>query len=140
MYCHLRGFYKSSPLVLLFIFDMKCLTVLKLMPLDPSITSVCCLLRSIRGRYPDDTPLPTPSYKYNEWANDRKHLGTTPRLSQGKGTILKSCRFVLPCRIYTVFLITLLNLALPQVGKKMAREDLCLIMWMRKTSGRRTRR
>uniref|UniRef100_A0A8C3G941 Pre-mRNA-splicing factor ATP-dependent RNA helicase PRP16 n=1 Tax=Cyclopterus lumpus TaxID=8103 RepID=A0A8C3G941_CYCLU len=40
--------------------------------------------RSIRGRYPDDTPLPTPSYKYNEWANDRKHLGTTPRLSQGK--------------------------------------------------------
>ncbi|XP_056268044.1 pre-mRNA-splicing factor ATP-dependent RNA helicase PRP16 isoform X2 [Pseudoliparis swirei] len=41
--------------------------------------------RSIRGRYPDDTPLPTPSYKYNEWANDRKHLGTTPRLSQGKG-------------------------------------------------------
>ncbi|KAA8595645.1 hypothetical protein FQN60_010936 [Etheostoma spectabile] len=41
--------------------------------------------RSIRGRYPDDTPLPTPSYKYNEWANDRKHLGSTPRLSQGKG-------------------------------------------------------
>uniref|UniRef100_A0AAX7STD4 RNA helicase n=1 Tax=Astatotilapia calliptera TaxID=8154 RepID=A0AAX7STD4_ASTCA len=42
--------------------------------------------REIRsGRYPDDTPLPTPSYKYNEWANDRKHLGSTPRLSQGKG-------------------------------------------------------
>uniref|UniRef100_A0A8C5BKY2 RNA helicase n=1 Tax=Gadus morhua TaxID=8049 RepID=A0A8C5BKY2_GADMO len=41
--------------------------------------------RSVRGRYPDDTPLPTPSYKYNEWANDRKHLGSTPRLSQGKG-------------------------------------------------------
>uniref|UniRef100_A0A673J843 RNA helicase n=1 Tax=Sinocyclocheilus rhinocerous TaxID=307959 RepID=A0A673J843_9TELE len=31
------------------------------------------------------TPLPTPSYKYNEWANDRKHLGSTPRLSRGKG-------------------------------------------------------
>uniref|UniRef100_A0A665WCB2 RNA helicase n=1 Tax=Echeneis naucrates TaxID=173247 RepID=A0A665WCB2_ECHNA len=41
--------------------------------------------RSVRGRYPDDTPLPTPSYKYNEWASDRKHLGSTPRLSQGKG-------------------------------------------------------
>uniref|UniRef100_A0A674DE11 Pre-mRNA-splicing factor ATP-dependent RNA helicase PRP16 n=1 Tax=Salmo trutta TaxID=8032 RepID=A0A674DE11_SALTR len=41
--------------------------------------------REIRGRYPDDTPLPTPSYKYNEWANDRKHLGSTPRLSRGKG-------------------------------------------------------
>ncbi|TWW68055.1 pre-mRNA-splicing factor ATP-dependent RNA helicase PRP16 [Takifugu flavidus] len=40
--------------------------------------------RSVRGRYPNDTPLPTPSYKYNEWANDRKHLGSTPRLSQGK--------------------------------------------------------
>ncbi|KAF7703394.1 hypothetical protein HF521_022401 [Silurus meridionalis] len=36
-------------------------------------------------RYPEDTPLPTPSYKYNEWANDRKHLGSTPRLSRGKG-------------------------------------------------------
>ncbi|XP_077420453.1 pre-mRNA-splicing factor ATP-dependent RNA helicase PRP16 isoform X2 [Vanacampus margaritifer] len=41
--------------------------------------------RSVRGRYADDTPLPTPTYKYNEWANDRKHLGSTPRLSQGKG-------------------------------------------------------
>lgn len=54
--------------------------------------ATCCLHdvchRSVR-RYPDDTPLPTPSYKYNEWANDRKHLGSTPRLSQGKGTVLK---------------------------------------------------
>ncbi|XP_023646619.1 pre-mRNA-splicing factor ATP-dependent RNA helicase PRP16 [Paramormyrops kingsleyae] len=41
--------------------------------------------RSVRSRYPADTPLPTPSYKYNEWANDRKHLGSTPRLSRGKG-------------------------------------------------------
>ncbi|XP_062404662.1 pre-mRNA-splicing factor ATP-dependent RNA helicase PRP16 isoform X1 [Sardina pilchardus] len=41
--------------------------------------------RSVRNRYPDDTPLPTPSYKYNEWASDRKHLGSTPRLSKGKG-------------------------------------------------------
>ncbi|XP_053491037.1 pre-mRNA-splicing factor ATP-dependent RNA helicase PRP16 isoform X1 [Ictalurus furcatus] len=41
--------------------------------------------KSTRVRYPEDTPLPTPSYKYNEWANDRKHLGSTPRLSRGKG-------------------------------------------------------
>lgn len=45
----------------------------------------CSDFRSVRGRYADNTPLPTPSYKYNEWANDRKHLGSTPRLSQGKG-------------------------------------------------------
>lgn len=51
------------------------------------LNTSCFLHRSVRGRYPDDTPLPTPSYKYNEWANDRKHLGSTPRLSQGKGTI-----------------------------------------------------
>lgn len=55
--------------------------------------SICWLLRSVRGRYPDDTPLPTPSYKYNEWANDRKHLGSTPRLSQGKGISLKNKLF-----------------------------------------------
>uniref|UniRef100_A0A8C0L8V2 Pre-mRNA-splicing factor ATP-dependent RNA helicase PRP16 n=1 Tax=Canis lupus dingo TaxID=286419 RepID=A0A8C0L8V2_CANLU len=41
--------------------------------------------RSVRSRYSDDTPLPTPSYKYNEWADDRKHLGSTPRLSRGRG-------------------------------------------------------
>ncbi|KAK1163517.1 pre-mRNA-splicing factor ATP-dependent RNA helicase PRP16-like [Acipenser oxyrinchus oxyrinchus] len=41
--------------------------------------------RSVKSRYPDDTPLPTPSYKYNEWANDRRHLEATPRLSRGKG-------------------------------------------------------
>uniref|UniRef100_A0A7M4EN82 RNA helicase n=1 Tax=Crocodylus porosus TaxID=8502 RepID=A0A7M4EN82_CROPO len=41
--------------------------------------------RSVRSKYPDRTPLPTPSYKYNEWADDRKHLGSTPRLSRGKG-------------------------------------------------------
>ncbi|XP_011923388.1 PREDICTED: pre-mRNA-splicing factor ATP-dependent RNA helicase PRP16 [Cercocebus atys] len=41
--------------------------------------------RSVRGKYSDDTPLPTPSYKYNEWADDRRHLGSTPRLSRGRG-------------------------------------------------------
>jgi hypothetical protein len=41
--------------------------------------------RSIRSKSSDDTPLPTPSYKYNEWADDRRHLGSTPRLSRGRG-------------------------------------------------------
>ncbi|XP_074929956.1 pre-mRNA-splicing factor ATP-dependent RNA helicase PRP16 [Chelonoidis abingdonii] len=41
--------------------------------------------RSVKNKYPDETPLPTPSYKYNEWADDRRHLGATPRLSRGKG-------------------------------------------------------
>ncbi|XP_048461924.1 pre-mRNA-splicing factor ATP-dependent RNA helicase PRP16 [Rhincodon typus] len=41
--------------------------------------------RSRRNHYEEDTPLPTPSYKYNEWADDRRHLGATPRLSKGKG-------------------------------------------------------
>lgn len=50
-------------------------------PVPPS----CCFFRSVRSRYSDKTPLPTPSYKYNEWADDRKHLGSTPRLSRGRG-------------------------------------------------------
>ncbi|KAJ1083659.1 hypothetical protein NDU88_003814 [Pleurodeles waltl] len=41
--------------------------------------------RSVKNRYNDETPLPTPSYKYNDWADDRRHLGSTPRLSRGKG-------------------------------------------------------
>ncbi|OXB78354.1 UNVERIFIED_CONTAM: hypothetical protein H355_009125 [Colinus virginianus] len=41
--------------------------------------------RSVRSKYSDKTPLPTPSYKYNEWADDRRHLGSTPRLSRGRG-------------------------------------------------------
>lgn len=49
------------------------------------ISVLCCFLRSVRSRYSDKTPLPTPSYKYNEWADDRKHLGSTPRLSRGRG-------------------------------------------------------
>lgn len=76
-------------------FKINCLAAEKPMVRDACMTCVCCVRRSVRGRYADDTPLPTPSYKYNEWANDRKHLGSTPRLSQGKGTILKSSHFVL---------------------------------------------
>ncbi|XP_067905302.1 pre-mRNA-splicing factor ATP-dependent RNA helicase PRP16 isoform X2 [Heterodontus francisci] len=41
--------------------------------------------KSRKNHYEEDTPLPTPSYKYNEWADDRRHLGATPRLSKGKG-------------------------------------------------------
>lgn len=50
-----------------------------------SVTVGLLLPRSVRSKYSDDTPLPTPSYKYNEWADDRRHLGSTPRLSRGRG-------------------------------------------------------
>ena len=30
-----------------------------------------------------DTPLPTPTHRYNAWADDRKSLGITPRPSGG---------------------------------------------------------
>lgn len=46
--------------------------------------------RTVRSKYSDDTPLPTPSYKYNEWADDRRHLGSTPRLSRGRGKAWKT--------------------------------------------------
>lgn len=65
------------------------------MTFDAYVTYVCCDFRSVRGRYSDDTPLPTPSYKYNEWAHDRKHLGSTPRLSLGKGKIPETSSFLL---------------------------------------------
>ena len=52
---------------------------------DCLVKLVLLFPRSVRGRYSDDTPLPTPSYKYNEWADDRRHLGSTPRLSRGRG-------------------------------------------------------
>lgn len=54
-------------------------------PSDRSVLLLLLLPRSVRSRYSDDTPLPTPSYKYNEWADDRRHLGSTPRLSRGRG-------------------------------------------------------
>jgi hypothetical protein len=31
-----------------------------------------------------DTPLPTPTHKYNAWANNRKSLGITPQSGEGK--------------------------------------------------------
>lgn len=52
---------------------------------DCLVMLVVLFPRSVRSRYSDDTPLPTPSYKYNEWADDRRHLGSTPRLSRGRG-------------------------------------------------------
>lgn len=52
---------------------------------DYLVRLVILFPRSVRSRYSDDTPLPTPSYKYNEWADDRRHLGSTPRLSRGRG-------------------------------------------------------
>uniref|UniRef100_A0A670ILY8 Pre-mRNA-splicing factor ATP-dependent RNA helicase PRP16 n=1 Tax=Podarcis muralis TaxID=64176 RepID=A0A670ILY8_PODMU len=41
--------------------------------------------RSVRSKYPEDTPLPTPSYKYNDWADHQRHSGSTPWLSRGRG-------------------------------------------------------
>ncbi len=32
-----------------------------------------------------DTPLPTPTHRYNEWADDRKSLGITPRGEESRG-------------------------------------------------------
>ena len=32
-----------------------------------------------RSKYSTDTPLPTPTHRYNAWADDRKSLGITPR-------------------------------------------------------------
>ncbi|KAF7244556.1 Pre-mRNA-splicing factor ATP-dependent RNA helicase PRP16 [Varanus komodoensis] len=40
---------------------------------------------SVRSKYPEETPLPTPSYKYNDWADNQRHLSTTPWLSRGRG-------------------------------------------------------
>ena len=39
-------------------------------------TDYCC-------RWSKDTPLPTPTHRYNEWADDRKSLGITPRQKGG---------------------------------------------------------
>ena len=33
-----------------------------------------------------DTPLPTPTYRYNVWADDRKSLGITPK-PKGEGKL-----------------------------------------------------
>ena len=34
----------------------------------------------------EDTPLPTPSHKYNAWAAERKSFGITPRpVGEGEG-------------------------------------------------------
>ena len=35
-------------------------------------------------RLSKDTPLPTPTHKYNAWADDRKSLGITPRAREGR--------------------------------------------------------
>ena len=32
-----------------------------------------------------DTPLPTPSHRFNAWADDRRSLGITPLPSSGEG-------------------------------------------------------
>ncbi|XP_063169353.1 pre-mRNA-splicing factor ATP-dependent RNA helicase PRP16 isoform X1 [Candoia aspera] len=41
--------------------------------------------RSGRNRCPEETPLPTPTYKYNEWADSQRRLAGPPWLSRGRG-------------------------------------------------------
>ncbi|XP_052231826.1 pre-mRNA-splicing factor ATP-dependent RNA helicase PRP16-like isoform X2 [Dreissena polymorpha] len=38
-----------------------------------------------RSKNSDDTPMPTPTYKYNEWASDKKNIKFTPRDSSKEG-------------------------------------------------------
>ncbi len=37
------------------------------------------------SRLSKDTPLPTPTHKYNAWANNRKSLGITPQERNRRG-------------------------------------------------------
>ena len=37
-----------------------------------------------RSKASTDTPLPTPTHRYNAWADDRKSLGITPQ-ARGEG-------------------------------------------------------
>ena len=45
----------------------------------------CCRSR----KQHDETPLPTPTYKYNEWMNDKKKIQYTPRDSDKTGMITR---------------------------------------------------
>lgn len=42
--------------------------------------------RSDRSRRYDETPRPSPAFRYNAWAKDRKKTGATPGLGNGKYT------------------------------------------------------
>ncbi|MGH0120321.1 UNVERIFIED_CONTAM: hypothetical protein FKN15_057223 [Acipenser sinensis] len=80
--------------------------------------------RSVKSRDPDDTPLPTPSYKYNEWANDRRHLDATPRLSRGKVVARICCRLTVSATTMGSMLYNKLLSALCfQEGRKEEGED-----------------
>ena len=47
--------------------------------LDKVSLGFCC-----RRHHQKETPLPTPSYKYNEWMDNKKHLKYTPRDQSGR--------------------------------------------------------
>ena len=47
-------------------------------------TDMCANIPHARSKFSTDTPLPTPTHRYNAWADDRKSLGITPR-PQGEG-------------------------------------------------------
>lgn len=43
--------------------------------------------RNRKMKYEDDTPRPTPAYKYNQWAKDRKKTGATPQIGKEEGEL-----------------------------------------------------
>ena len=44
----------------------------------------------------NDTPLPTPSYKYNDWMDNKKKIKYTPRDSNRKGNNNYKIKYELP--------------------------------------------
>ncbi len=44
------------------------------------MSRITCTILCRRSK---DTPLPTPTHRYNEWADDRKSLGITPHMKKG---------------------------------------------------------
>lgn len=40
-----------------------------------------------KGKYEDDTPRPTPAYKFNNWADNRKRTGATPSARKEEGQL-----------------------------------------------------
>lgn len=49
------------------------------------VSHIYCDTSFSTRRLSKDTPLPTPTHRYNEWADDRKSLGITPRPKEGGG-------------------------------------------------------
>lgn len=60
--------------------------------MTPSISEIEEEPSSSRRKYDKDTPLPTPTHRYNAWANERKSFGikkTSKILVKEKGILVK---------------------------------------------------